>query len=55
MYVFFSSIQFIDAAISECRSIASRCGLAPHEIPVAFYVENEPWSVRIVLSLELEM
>jgi hypothetical protein len=41
--------QFVDAAVLECRSIATRAGLAAHEIPVSFHVEIEPWSVRIVM------
>ncbi len=43
--------QFIDAAIVECRSIATKAGLAAHEIPVAFHVELEPWTVRIEHSV----
>jgi len=46
--------QFIDAAIVECRSIATGAGLAAHEIPVAFHVDIEPWTVRIEYSF-LEM
>jgi hypothetical protein len=45
----FSRLQFVDAAVLECRSIATRAGLSAHEIPVSFHVEIEPWSVRIVM------
>lgn len=38
----------------ECRSIATGAGLAAHEIPVAFHVDIEPWTVRIEYSF-LEM
>jgi hypothetical protein len=38
-------VQFIDAAALDCRAIATRVGLAAHEIPVAFHVDIEPWTV----------
>ena len=35
----------------EFRSIATRAGLAAHEIPASLHVEIEPWSVSVFLRV----
>jgi hypothetical protein len=49
--VFRHLLQFIDAAMLECRSIATGAGLAAHEIPLSFHVEIEQWTVSIQVAI----